>query len=367
MKVKAKGLKMASEFRHLTWLEHCKGAKHNLGSSSILTYSLKDIGPLDPQQQVGGANPAGDVDLVEMLSQAYRVEKDRIMVTNGAGEANAHIAMVSVEKGDEVLAERPVYQSLIEVPRFLGARVVHFERRLAEGFGIDLEKFKTKLTRRCRLVILTNLHNPSCAKLDEGTLRGVAELAADAGATVLSDEVYLDCAHPGAPPTMASLGENCLSTNSLSKAYGAGGFRLGWAIGAPGLVKALKRLRDHTSIAPNRLGEEAAKSLFRRREEVLARTRYITRRNTSAMDQWVSTRKDVLWFKPTAGTICFPKILKKTSTIHVAQRCFAEESLLVCPGEFFGAAGHFRIGLGGVPELFMPALEALGRVLDRTD
>jgi len=359
-------MNLAREFSHLTWLKSKHDARHNLGSSSVLTLKLEDIGPLDPSWQVGDANPGGDPELVELISRTYGVEKDRVLITNGAGEANLHAAMVCVEKGCEVLAERPVYHSLVEVSRFLGARIVHFDRRIEGAFGVDVEQMKEKLTRKCRLVILTNLHNPSCAMLDRETVKGIAQIAADRGANVLCDEVYLDCAGAAGPPPLASLADNAFSTNSLSKAYGAGGFRMGWMLAAPAMVRAVKRLRDHTSIAPNRMGEEITKNILRRRQAFLDRTCALTARNTAAMERWVRSRKDVEWFRPPAGTICFPRILKKASTIEIGQRYYDLEGGLACPGEFFFRKGHFRIGLGGDPEKMVPALEALGRVLDAT-
>jgi hypothetical protein len=360
-------LKIAREFKHLDWLESHKGARFNLGSSSVLTLSLEDVGPFDPAQQVGAANPGGDPELVELVSRTYGVEKENVLITNGAGEANALVALTSVQKGSEVLIERPVYESLVEVSRFLGAKIIHFHRRPRRGFGIELEELKDKMSRRCRLVILSNLHNPSCAMLDARELRGIAEVAADHGATVLCDEVYLDCAAGFAPPPMATLAGNAVSTNSLSKAYGAGGFRMGWMLAPPAILRAVKRLRDHTTIAPNRLGEEVAKNLLRRRGEVLSRMQDITRRNSDVMERWVASRRDVEWFKPPAGTVCFPRILKRTPTVEIARRFFDEEGGLVCPGEFFGALGHFRIGLGGRTDMMGPGLKALGRVLDNID
>ena len=359
-------LKLAREFRHLTWLKEKKDATFNLGSSSVLSVSLKDIGPLDPAQQVGDANPAGDPPLVELISDIYKVDQDQVLITNGAGEANLHAAMVCVEKGCEVVAERPIYQSLMEVPRFLGARVVHFDRKMKDGFGVDLEQIKRKVTRKCRLVILSNLNNPTCAMLDRETVEAIAEIAADRGAMVLSDEVYLDCASEAGTPPSAALADNAFSTNSLSKAYGAGGFRMGWMLASPDTIRTVKSIRDHTSIAPNRIGEEVTKNILRRRQEFLDRTLSLTTHNSATMEEWIASRTDVEWFRPPFGTVCFPKILKKTPTVEIGQRLYEKESTLVCPGEYFLMPGHFRIGLGGEPARMRPGLEALGRVLDRT-
>ncbi|MBM4249863.1 MAG: aminotransferase class I/II-fold pyridoxal phosphate-dependent enzyme [Euryarchaeota archaeon] len=356
----------AREFRHLTWLKSKRSARHNLGSSSVLSLTLGEVGPLPPAQQVGDAHPAGDPELVELISGTYRAPPEGVLVANGAGEANLHIAMTCLAKGCEVLAERPAYHSLVEVSRFLGARVVHFDRRLEDGFEVDLEQVKARLSQRCRLVILTNHHNPSCALSGADRLRALAEIAADRGARVLCDEVYLDCAGEDAPPPLATVAENAFSVNSLSKAYGAGGFRMGWMIADPDAVRAVKLLRDHTTIAPSRIGEEVAKNILRRRREFLGRTASLTRRNTEAMERWVRSRPDVRWFRPPSGTICFPRILKRTPTVEIAQRYFDREGGLVCPGEFFLKPGYFRVGLGGDPGRFGPALDALGRVLDAT-
>lgn len=360
------GLRLASPFEHLEWLESHKNARHNLGSSSVMTLSLEDVGPLDPSQPVGWGCPDGDPELVELISELYGVDRESVLVTNGAGEAYTHIIMVCVEKGCEVLCESPVYKPLETLPEFLGARVVRFSRAMESGFGVDVEKLKEMLSRKCRAVVLSNLHNPSCALLGEREMKAIAETARDAGAILISDEVYLDCLKRGPGPA-ASLADNAVSLNSLSKAYGAGGFRLGWMLGPPELVRAVKRLRDYTTIAPNRIGEEVAKNLLRRREEVLARTRRLTQTNIKLFSEWADRRKDVVWHRPPGGTTCFPRILKKTPTLELARRLYEEEGALVLPGEFFGAPGHFRIGLGQNPTATGPALDALGRFLDRSD
>src|SRR3546814_10281156 len=106
-----------------------------------------------------------------------------------------------ITPGDEVLIEHPVYEPLLAAAGFLGARVKRFVLSPDEGFRLDPDAVAQALTPATRLVIITNLHNPSGAYADEAPLREVGEHAARAGSRALVDEVYLDSAfHRPSPP-----------------------------------------------------------------------------------------------------------------------------------------------------------------------
>src|SRR3546814_7008928 len=71
-----------------------------------------------------------------------------------------------ITPGDEVLIEHPVYEPLLAAAGFLGARVKRFVRSPDEGFRLDPDAVAQALTPATRLVIITNLHNPSGAYAD---------------------------------------------------------------------------------------------------------------------------------------------------------------------------------------------------------
>ena len=75
-----------------------------------------------------------------------------------------HLAMAAtIEPGDEVLVEHPTYELLVSVLQYLGARVRYFERRMEDGFCLDPAEVERQITPRTRLIVITNLHNPSGA------------------------------------------------------------------------------------------------------------------------------------------------------------------------------------------------------------
>src|SRR5207253_9492419 len=115
-----------------------------------------------------------------------------VTVSGGTSLAN-HLAMAAlIEHGDEVLIEQPTYDPLLAVARYLDAKIRRFPRPFEIEFKIDIDALEKQITPRTRLIVVTNLHNPSSALVDEATLRKVREVARDAGAHVLVDEAYLE-------------------------------------------------------------------------------------------------------------------------------------------------------------------------------
>src|SRR5262249_56025050 len=82
------------------------------------------------------------------------------------------------------------------------------------------------------------------AMLSDEVLRSIGEMAAQVGARVLVDEVYLPMLFEAAPATAFSLGKNFVVTSSLTKTYGLSGLRCGWILATPRLARRIWRLND---------------------------------------------------------------------------------------------------------------------------
>jgi len=117
------------------------------------------------------------------------------------------LAMAAIlEPGDEALVEHPTYELLLAVLGYLQAGIRRFHRTPESGFALDPAAVERAITPRTKLIVITNLHNPSSALADRETLRAVGELAREFGARVLLDEVYLDAVFDHTPPTALHLG-----------------------------------------------------------------------------------------------------------------------------------------------------------------
>src|SRR5258707_6762511 len=161
-----------------------------------------------------------------------------------------------IEPGDEVLIEHPAYGPILDVARYLEADVKRFRRAEENGWAIDPAEVLRCITPKTRLIVITNLHNPTSALTPESVLREVGDIARNIGALVLVDEVYLDAVYQGTPRTSFHLGPEFVVTSSLTKVYGVSGLRCGWILAQADLAWKMRRLNDlysATSVYPGLL------------------------------------------------------------------------------------------------------------------
>ena len=110
---------------------------------------------------------------------------------------------------------------------------------MENGFRVDPAEVQRRITPRTRLIVLTNLHNPTGAALIDRLLRAVGEIARKHGAYVLVDEVYLEAMYEKRPQPAIHLGEQFLVTSSLTKGFGLSGLRCGWVLANPEVTKRM--------------------------------------------------------------------------------------------------------------------------------
>src|SRR5207253_5850614 len=184
--------------------------------------------------------------LREAIARRYRVGVDAVFpMSGGTSFANwlaCAAALDGCGRAAEVIVERPTYEPLLRIPEALGHRVRRLDRLFAGRYGIDLDRFRSLITNRTRLAIVTNLHNPSGVEIPRETLRAMAAALARVGAYLLVDEVYLESTFGTRPTSCVHAGPNVLTTNSLTKAYGLDGLRAGWILGPPALVARAGRI-----------------------------------------------------------------------------------------------------------------------------
>lgn len=350
---------MASPY--MEWAKLSSGARYNLATSGMAAYPLAQLPVQLRDIEINGPTVYGFEPLLERLARKHGVGIERVVTANGTAMAN-HLAMAATfEPGDEVLIERPAYGPLVDLASYLQARIVRFERRVEQNFQVDPDEVRRQLTPRTRLIVLSNLHNPSGAYTAPETLVQVGALAAQVGARVLVDEVYLDMVEP-AVGSACHLGEHFLVTASLTKAYGLSGLRCGWIIASAELSQRIWRLNDlfgATAVHPSELLSVIALDHL---EEIGARARSLLARNRQALDHFFEARPEVAGFQSRWGTVTFPA-LRHGSVEEFCQRLKVEHETSVVPGRFFEMPGHFRIGIGGDAQMTAEGLTRLGKAL----
>lgn len=345
------------------WAKTQQAARYNLGNSGLFNYPLAKLPVKLEDLELSGPSFYGYEPLQRALAKHLGVPAENIVHAEGTSMAN-HLAMaVSFDPGDEVLIEHPTYELLLSTASYLGARITRLRRPAEKGFALDLDELKRSLTPRTKLVVLTNLHNPSSAYIDDETLREAARLAAAVGARILVDEVYLDAAFELSPKTSQRLAPNILVSSSLTKVYGLSGLRCGWVIATPEIAQRVWRLIDLFGVIPSHAAERLSVIALENMGLLVSHARGLLTANRDLLNRFFASRDDLETAPMRFGTVAFPR-LKSGQVERLCQILRAKYETSVVPGHFFEMPAHFRVGIGRVTADVEEGLARLGRALD---
>ena len=348
------------------YMEYAKlytGAKYNLATSGMVSYPLAELPVKIEDLEINGPDSYGFAPLVERIARYNNVAPECVVTAAGTSFAN-HLAMAATfDPGDEVLIEHPTYELLESTALYLGAELRRFERRFEEDFRLDPAEVERHITPRTKLIILTNLHNPSGDYADEDTIRTIGNIAKLRGARVMVDEVYLESFYEHRPKPAFRYGEHFLVTSSLTKAFGLSGIRCGWVLCSPQLAHRMWRINDLYAASPAHPAELMGVIAFDHLAQVAARAKAVLDANRYSLNQFLDAQKTLDLFRPEQGTIAFPR-LKKGSVEDFVKLLRENYETSVVPGRFFDMPQHFRIGIGGDPKMTRTGLERLSRALE---
>ena len=351
---------MSSSYMH--WAKTCSQARFNLATSGIANMPLSRLHvSLDELEITNGGY--GYEPLLSAIGSRYGVVRESIVTAAGTSFAN-HLALAAlIDPGDDVLFETPAYEPMLATAQFLVGNIRRFTRRFEDGFQVLPEALEDSVRPNTRLIVLTNLHNPSSVLTDDETLKRVGEIAHKVRARVLVDEVYIETLFESRPRTSFHLGPQFVVTSSLTKTFGLSGLRCGWIFAEPHLARKMWRLNDLFASTPVHIGERLSVLALQQIDEIGARSKELLTLNRRILNDFLDSRGDLEVVRPQFGTTVFPRLRRGT----VDELCSVlrdKYETSVVPGSFFDLPDHFRIGFAGDTATLREGLNRLGAALD---
>jgi aspartate/methionine/tyrosine aminotransferase len=313
---------------------------------------------------MAGNNPNGWPPLIERIAKRYRVESDWVALAHGTSMAN-HLALAALlEPGDTVLIESPTYEPYRIVSEYLGCKVRAFQRRPQEAYRLNFTAIKRALTRHTRLIVLSNLHNPSGAVVTRTELEQLAEIADKRDIRVLVGEVYLDWVdgRVDTPRSAINVSPRFVTTNSLTKVYGFSPLRSGWVLAEPALAARMRRL---TGLFTNSIAHPTERLTARALDKaatLLEHGRERVDRNRLLVADFIAQQPRLSWAPPPGGPIGFVHV-EGGGVNELVERLESEYDTLVAPGRFFEMPDYFRIGFGMDTPQLEEGLRRIGEAL----
>ena len=344
------------------WSKTQSRARFNLATSGVAPFPLREL-PMNLEElEINGDNSYGYAPLQQAIAAHYGVNPDCVVESAGTSMAN-HLAMAAIiEPGDEVLIEHPGYGPILDVADYLQANVKRFRRAEENGWAIDPADVRHCVTPKTRLIVITNLHNPTSALTPESVLREIGDIARSVGALVLVDEVYLDAVYENTPRTSLHLGPEFVVTSSLTKVYGVSGLRCGWILARPDLAWKMRRLNDLFSATPVHPGELLSVAVFKHLNLLRERARHLIEADRKLLRNFLAEHSAISAVRTDWGTTSFVRLPDKDADVFL-ERLQSEFDTSAVPGRFFEMPDHFRIGMGVNTEMFAEGLNRIERAL----
>lgn len=348
----------------MQWAKTRPKVTYDLALSGILNLPFGEMEATIDDVDINGNNSYGYPPLINALASHCHVDADNVVTISGGTSMANHLAMAAaIEHGDEVLIEEPTYEPLLALAEYFGASIKRFPRRFAEDYRVDVDALAKTVSQKTRLIVLTNLHNPSSTLIDEDTLRQIGEVAREAGARVLVDEVYLEAMFEAAPRSCVHLGPQFISTSSLTKGYGLSGLRCGWILAEPDLAQRMRLLHDVFGAVGPHPTETLSVLALAKLPKFIARAKSILETNRATLRDFLDTREELQAVQTDSGTTSFPKLLKG-EVDALWTTLYEKYDTAFVPGRFFESPAHVRLGMCAEPELFAEGIKRLGLALD---
>lgn len=282
-------------------------------------------------------------------TEAPEVSPGSVVVSAGVKQALFNCCFCLFGPGDEVLVPAPYWPSYPSIVELARATPVVVESDWGSGFLIDPDRLEAARTPRTRGLLLNSPGNPTGAVYDAAALSDIVDWCARHGVWVLSDEIYRRLAYGEPAPSLFDVAADYsrgVLLDGVSKAFCMPGWRIGFAVGSPGLVGRTADLQGQTTSGAVGPSQEAAAAALGRSEEREAFVDELVGRLRGLREVGVGALSalDSLEVRAPAGALYFYVRLRDggRASMEVAEALLREQAVACVPGEPFGSPGHLR-------------------------
>ena len=297
----------------------------------------------------------------------YSVSPDQVCITVGAEEAIFATLMVLVNPGDEVLVPDPGYPAYPLIVKMAGGVPKTYPLHPENHFDLKCEDIERRISEKTKAIIINSPNNPSGAIYSREEMMSLARLLKERKAMAISDEVYRDIYFEEEPDSIARHVKNFVVINSLSKSFSMTGWRLGWCIAPPALIKLIATFHQLAVACAPAISQRAAIfALKGNAEEERLQNREELRKRRELAISCLEKHTDLSYIKPAGAFYIFTnianKIAKYGSSLDISMNLLSKEKVVTIPGIAFGQRGEgfLRISFSPPPEQIEEAIRRIG-------
>ncbi|WP_432261816.1 pyridoxal phosphate-dependent aminotransferase [Cupriavidus sp. TMH.W2] len=316
--------------------------------------------------KTGYTDVGGTTELREAVARKFLRENGlsykpgEIMVSTGAKQVIFNAMLCTVQAGDEVIIPAPYWVSYPDITLFAGGTPVIVPGTPETGFRLTPQALEGAITPRTRWLMLNAPNNPSGAAYSRDELVALGEvLERHPHVWIMTDDIYEHLMYDGTgfftiAQACPQLADRTLTINGVSKAYAMTGWRIGYAGGPAGLIKAMIKLQSQSTSCANAVAQAAALAALEGPQDFVAANRDVYRQRRDFVVDALN-RIEGIACEPPAGAFylfasCTGLFGRRTSaglTIHNSDQWTAwaldAANIAFLPGSAYGVDTHFRL------------------------
>jgi aspartate aminotransferase len=288
----------------------------------------------------------------------YQVEPAQVLVTNGGKQAIFEAFATLLDPGDEVLVPAPYWVTYPEAIVLAGGVPVFVPTDASTGFRADVERLEEARTPRTKVLLFVSPSNPTGAVYPLQETEAIGRWAAERGLWVLTDEIYEhlvygDNRFHSLPVVVPEQADRTVVVNGVAKTYAMTGWRVGWMVAPPDVVRAATNLQSHATSNVGNVSQAAALAAVSGPLDEAMRMRDAFDRRRRRIHELLAAIPGVTCVEPQGAFYAFPSLegalgrlirgRRPGTSMELAELILEEAGVAIVPGEAFGAPGYARL------------------------
>ncbi len=299
---------------------------------------------------------AGNLDLRKAIANKLQIqnnlniEYENVMVTNGAKQAIYNLFQILLNAGDEVIIPSPYWLSYPQMVRLAGGTPIFTNSSAEDGFKINIEDLKSKISSKTKFIIINSPNNPTGRVMSKEELLQIADLAREnPNINILSDEIYelilkKEFKHYSLSTLAGDLKDRIFIVNGFAKGWAMTGWRIGYLVGPKDVIKASSALQSQSTSNVCSFVQKGALEALKINVEFFSMINSHYDKRRSLLYESLRNINGIYIEEPNGAFYAFPRLPNSSiSSVDFCNKALQDYGLVVVPGKAFGADECIRI------------------------
>ncbi len=315
------------------------------------------------------------IDWIESMHQ-WKIEQEWLCYIPGIVKGIGFAVNVFTEPADKVIIQPPIYHPFRLVPEGNGRKVIYNPLKWEDNqYKMDFEQLKGIIDEKCKLLILSNPHNPAGIVWDKETLRTLANICNENNILVISDEIHADMAlygnkHIPFATVSKEAEENSITFGAPSKTFNIAGIVSSYAIISNDQIreKFFGWLNANELTHPNLFATIATQAAYQNGKQWLKQMLNYLEQNINFVERFLQKNiPQIKIMKPQASFLIWLDCRELNLSHRKLNDFFVKDAgLALNDGEMFGIGGEgfMRMNIGTSKKVLEKAMKQLQKAVE---